>query len=175
MNKPRVATVWLEGCSGCHMSIFDMDERLLELGSKVNMVHTPLVDSKEYPDNVDIVLIEGGIGSEDDRKKAHIIRERTRTVISLGDCAVTGNIVVYRNPFKVEDVVKRVYLETADAASEKLPGPEVPKLLPYVVPVHEIIDVDIFIPGCPPSADMIYSVLMDLIEGREPIIESRFG
>ena len=174
MGKPRVATVWLDGCSGCHMSVFDMDERLLDLADKMDLVYSPLVDTKEYPENVDIALVEGAIGSDEQQHFAHTMRKRTKIFVSLGDCAVTSNIVAYRNPFKVADVIGRAFVENTDDGSA-LPGREVPTLLPYAVPIHEIIDVDVFIPGCPPSADLIHAVLTELLEGRHPDIKNRFG
>lgn len=174
MGKPRVATMWLEGCSGCHMSIFDMDERLLDLADKMDVVYSPLVDTKEYPENVDIAMVEGGIGNEEQLHLAHIMRKRTKTFVSLGDCAVTSNIVAYRNPFTVADVINRVYVETSEGGATA-PGAGVPPLLPFCVPIHEIIDVDVFIPGCPPSADLIHYVLTELLEGRHPDIKNRFG
>ncbi|HCG98238.1 MAG TPA: NADP oxidoreductase [Actinobacteria bacterium] len=174
MARPRVATVWLEGCSGCHMSVFDMDERLLELADKMDLVYSPLVDTKEYPENVDVVLVEGGIGNEEQLHFAHTMRERTKIFVSLGDCAITSNIVAYRNPFRVADVIERVFAETTEDGSTR-PGTEVPALLPYAVPIHEIIKVDVFIPGCPPSADLIHYVLTELLEGRHPEIRNRFG
>jgi len=173
-RKARVATVWLDGCSGCNMSIFDMDERLIDLGERIDLVYSPLVDTKEYPGNVDIVLVEGGIGNEEQRHFAHTMRERTKIFISLGDCAITSNIVAYRNPFKVADVLDRVFVENAEGGPT-LPGKDVPALLPYAVPIHEIIKVDVFIPGCPPSADLIYYALTELLEGRQPEIKNRFG
>lgn len=156
------------------MSFFDTDERLLDLAGKIDLVYSPLVDTKEYPEGVDIVLVEGGIGNEEQRHFAHIMRERTKIFVSLGDCAITTNIVAYRNPFKVADVLDHIFVDTAEAGSQ-LPGADVPALLPIAVPIHQVIDVDVFIPGCPPSADLIYYVLTELLEGRRPDIRNRFG
>jgi NAD-reducing hydrogenase small subunit len=173
MNKARVATAWLDGCSGCHMSLFDLDERLLELADRMDYVHGPLVDAKEYPEKVDIVLVEGAVGSEEDLHRARLMRARTGIFVSLGDCAVTGNIVTYRNPFKVEEVIGRVFSETAE--SPVRPDEAVPALLETARPIHEVIAVDLFIPGCPPSADLIYFVLVELLAGRLPTVKNRFG
>jgi NAD-reducing hydrogenase small subunit len=173
MTKARIATAWLDGCSGCHMSIFDMDERLLDLADRIDIVYGPLVDTKEYPEGVDVVLVEGGIGSEEDRHLAHIMRDRTKIFVSLGDCAVTANIVAYRNPIKVDDVIRRVFAETAEYPVQ--PNEEVPALMEICRPIHEVIPVDIFIPGCPPSADLIHFVLTELLAGRRPEIKNRFG
>lgn len=173
-GKPRVATLWLEGCSGCHMSVFDMDERLLELADKADFVYTPLVDAKEYPQGVDIVLIEGGVGNKEQLHKIHTIRERTKTLISLGDCAITSNIVAYRNPINTGELMREVFVERTREGSA-IPHDSVPALLPYTVPLHEIVPVDVFIPGCPPSADLIHYVVSELLEERQPEIRNRFG
>ena len=104
MSKKRLATVWLDGCSGCHMSFLDMDERLIELAGKVDLVYSPLVDNKQFPDSVDITLIEGAVSSEEDLHKIKLVREHTTILVSLGDCAVTANIPGMRNPFITQTV-----------------------------------------------------------------------
>src|SRR6202165_1605274 len=91
-RRPRIATVWLDGCSGCHMSFLDMDERLIELTAFIDIVYSPLVDTKIFPEQVDITLVEGSVSSEEDLEKIKLVRERTRLLISMGDCAVTGNV-----------------------------------------------------------------------------------
>ena len=100
MSKARVATLWLDGCSGCHMSLLDMDERLLELAGKIDVVFSPLVDQKEFPENVDVALVEGAVSSDEDLEKIQKVRARSRLLVSLGDCAVTANIPSMRNPFQ---------------------------------------------------------------------------
>jgi len=172
MSKKKLATVWLDGCSGCHMSFLDMDERLIELAGKVDLVYSPLVDAKEFPADVDIALIEGAVSSEEDLHKIQMIRERTKLLVSFGDCAVTANVPAMRNPFTVESVYDRAYRETA-TLDPGTPSQIVPRLLPYARPVHEVVSVDLYIPGCPPSADVIYYALTELLEGRQPELSSR--
>jgi NAD-reducing hydrogenase small subunit len=174
MSKLRFATVWLDGCSGCHMSLLDTDERLIALAQLVSVVWGPLVDTKEFPENVDLTLVEGAISSEEDLHRIQQIRGRTKILISLGDCAITGNVPAMRNHFGAGAVLRRAYLEnqTLDA---QIPREVIPALLPMTRPVHEIVPVDFFIPGCPPSADLIYSVLSDLLEGRAPNTAAKFG
>ena len=176
MSKARIATVWLDGCSGCHMSILDMDERLIELADRMELVYSPLVDTKEYPENVDVVLVEGAVSTEDDLEKIRTVRRRTRILVSLGDCAVTANVPSLRNRFPVEAVEHRAYLENAEF-NQQVPRDIVPRLLPTSRPVHESVKVDVFVPGCPPSADTIHFVLTELLAGRIPELsdKTRFG
>jgi NAD-reducing hydrogenase small subunit len=175
MTKPRLATIWLDGCSGCHMSFLDMDERLLEIAERADIVYSPLVDAKEYPDDVDFCLVEGAVSSEEDLYKIRLVRERTRTLISFGDCAVTANVPAMRNPIGVQPLLDRAYLENV-TLNPRIPLEMVPALLPMARPVHRVVTVDVYLPGCPPSADLIYRSLVDLIEGRTPDTRgARFG
>jgi NAD-reducing hydrogenase small subunit len=158
------------------MSALDMDERWIELAGLVDLVYSPLVDAKEYPENVDVVLVEGAVSSEEDLEKIRKIRERTKTLVSLGDCAVTANVPSMRNQFPVAAVERRAYVENAQL-NQQVPREVIPALLPKSRPVHEFVKVDIFVPGCPPSADTIYFLLMELLAGRMPDLaaKTRFG
>jgi NAD-reducing hydrogenase small subunit len=176
MNRKRLATVWLDGCSGCHMSFLDMDERLIELAEKVDLVYSPLVDAKEFPPDVDVTLVEGAVSSEEDLHKIQIVRARTKLLVSLGDCAVTANVPAMRNTFPVQAVYDRAYRENA-TLTQGTPDMVIPRLLPTARPVHEVVNVDVFVPGCPPSADVIYYTLTEVLEGRIPELSgrTRFG
>lgn len=171
-DKVRLATVWLDGCSGCHMSFLDMDERLVDLADKVALVYSPLVDVKEFPHGVDVTLVEGAVSSEEDERRIRCIRERTRILVSLGDCAVTANVPSMRNPFGVDAVLQRVYIENASLQAQ-VPQTDVPLLLPRALPVHNFVEVDVFMPGCPPSPDTIYFALNELLAGRLPNFGAR--
>jgi NAD-reducing hydrogenase small subunit len=175
VSKPRIATVWLDGCSGCHMSLIDMDERLLDIFERADLVYSPLVDIKEYPEAVDVCLVEGAVSSEEDLHKIKMVRERTKTIIAFGDCAVTSNVPGMRNPIGVQPLLDRAYVENV-TVNPQIPSRVVPKLLPMARPVHLVIPVDVFLPGCPPSADLIYNLLDDLLAGRVPdVTGARFG
>jgi NAD-reducing hydrogenase small subunit len=175
VSKPRVATVWLDGCSGCHMSLVDLDERLLDIFSRADLVYGPLVDIKEFPEGVDVCLVEGAVSSEDDLERIKLVRERTKTLIAFGDCAVTSNVPGMRNPIGVAPLLERAYIENADI-NKSIPNRVVPQLLPTSQPVNRFVDVDIFLPGCPPHADLIYTLLDDLLSGRTPeVAGARFG
>jgi len=158
------------------MSFLDMDERLLEIGQRADLVYSPLVDRKDYPEDVDVCLVEGAVSSEEDLDKIRTIRARTRVLVSFGDCAVTSNVPGMRNPIGAAPLLERAYLENA-TLNPQVPSEVVPRLLPASLPVHRVVDVDVFLPGCPPSADLIYHTLDELLEGRMPDTarSARFG
>jgi len=162
VSRKRIATVWLDGCSGCHMSLLDTDERLIELSAHFDLVYSPLVDYKIFPEDVDVALVEGSVSTDEDEHKIRMIRERSKVLVSLGDCAITGNVPSMRNTLTVDAILKRVYEENVTERRPS-PGNGLPKLLPRVRPVHEVVPVDIFVPGCPPSANKIYELLRELL------------
>jgi len=176
MSKLKLATVWLDGCSGCHMSILDMDERLLDIAELVDIVYSPIVDTKQYPDYVDIALVEGAVASVDDEKKIRKIREHTKLLVAMGDCAVAGNVPAMRNPIGPAAILNRAYIENA-SAQQQIPCVVVPMLLTKVRPIHEFVKVDVFLPGCPPSADTFHTALVALVTGAPLDIPAltRFG
>jgi len=182
MDRLKVATVWLGGCSGCHMSFLDLDEFLIDLAGKVEIVYSPVVDVKEYPENVDVCLIEGAVCNEDNLEMIHKIRRRTKVLVAFGDCAVTANVPAIRNQLglgNAESVLQRAYVEgaQANAGIPKQPG-IVPELLERVMPIHETVHVDYFLPGCPPPADRIKALLVQVLSGATPKLEGanlKFG
>lgn len=176
MSKVRLATAWLDGCSGCHMSFLDIDERLIDIADMIDMVYSPIVDPKDFPENVDVTLVEGAVSNEDDLEKILKIRKRTKILISLGDCAVTSNVPGMRNFHKVAALEERAYVENAEV-NRVPPDKVIPPLLERSKPIHHVVDVDLFLPGCPPPADAIFHVLSELLNGRTPDVQgiSRFG
>lgn len=175
--KVRLATVWFGGCSGCHMSFLDLDEFLIELVDLVDIVYSPVVDMKEYPEYVDVCLIEGAICNEDNLELLHKIRARTKVLVSFGDCAVTANVPAMRNQFglgNAESVLQRAYIEGAQD-NPSLPKADgiVPALLARVMPVHEVVYVEHFLPGCPPPAAHIKALVSQMLSGVEPKLEGK--
>lgn len=157
MNRARMATLWLDGCSGCHMSMLDMDERVLEILSQVELVYSPLVDFKEFPNNVTLTLVEGAIASKQDVNLIQQVRANTKWLVALGDCAITGNVPGMRNAIPLDDLFKASYQNLrADTA--------ITQLLPQVLPLHQVVPVDIFLPGCPPPAFAIHALLHEFLK-----------
>ncbi len=175
-EKVSFATIWLDGCSGCHMSFLDMDERLIDILDKVNVVNSPLVDFKTFPDHIDVALVEGAVSTEDDLHKIQKLRARVDFLITMGDCAITGNVPSMRNVFPVEEVYHRAFWENAQVQQQD-PTESLPTLLKHSRPVHEYVKVDLHVPGCPPPADALYFVLTELLDGRtpDPSKLTRFG
>jgi len=155
------------------MSFLDQDELLIDLAKKIQLVYSPIVDIKTFPENVDVTLIEGAVANEEQLDQLKEARARTKVLISLGDCAVTGNVTALRNAWENSDkaVLEREFIDNSDV-NPKIPT-EVPKLLKKVRPLHEVVKVDYFIPGCPPSAELINYVLTELLAGRTPNMEGR--
>lgn len=175
-GRPRFATAWLGGCSGCHMSFLDLDERLIDLAGLVDVCYTPIADIKEFPEHIDIALVEGAVANEDHLREIQLIRRRTRVLIAFGDCAVTGNVTALRNLFSVEDVLNRAYHECDIVSGVPNGSLVIPRLLDRVLRIHDVVPVDHFLPGCPPSANTIFSFVTDLLAGRAPAVEGRkFG
>jgi NAD-reducing hydrogenase small subunit len=158
------------------MSFLDMDERLLQLAELIELVYSPIVDAKVFPDEVDIALVEGAVASEDDEVKIKKVRAHSKLLIAMGDCAVAGNVPSMRNPFGPEAILDRAYIENA-TIQKQIPCVVVPKLLKIVRPIHEFVNVDVFLPGCPPSADTFHAALTALVTGAPLDIPAltRFG
>jgi NAD-reducing hydrogenase small subunit len=172
MRRARLATVWLDGCSGCHMSVLDIDEAIIAIAKRVEVVYGPLVDAQEFPKAVDVVLIEGAISSQEDLEKIRLIRQRSKLVIALGDCAVTGNVPAMRNQIAPRKLLERIYIEGVQE-NPGIPTEGVPALLRHAIPVHEVVKVDLHVPGCPPPAAAIAFVLGELLDGRVPDLSSK--
>lgn len=170
MNKKiKVATTSLAGCFGCHMSFLDIDERLLELLELVEFDRSPLTDIK-ICGPCDVGIIEGGVCNAEN---VHVLREfrsNCKTLVAIGACAINGGLPAQRNQFDLRDILEEVYHTSVGlTADSDIPNdPELPLPLNKVHPIHEVVKIDYFLPGCPPSADAIWKFLTDLIAGRTP-------
>lgn len=173
MSKPKVASDWMAGCAGCHMSLLDMDERIVKIVELVDLRSSPITDLK-HPDEtgVDVGILEGGINNTSNEEVAHQMRKRCKILVALGDCAVFGGVPAMRNFFALQETLRRAYVETESTDAEgKIPDdPELARPT-RVRSVQEVVPVDIFVPGCPPDADTIYYVLSELAQGRKPVLK----
>ncbi len=170
MAKPKIASDWIAGCAGCHMSLLDIDERIVKVAELVDIRATPITDLKE-PDSsgVTVGILEGGVNNTANEEVAHRMRSRCKLLVALGDCAVFGGVPAMRNFFTLEEALRRAYVETESTdESGKIPSdPELAKPT-QVRALSEVVPVDIFVPGCPPDADTIFYVLSELAQGRIP-------
>ena len=170
MAKPKISSDWLAGCSGCHMSLLDIDERILQVLELAEIRATPITDLKE-PDEkgVDVGILEGSVNNTANEEVALRMRKRCKVLVALGDCAVFGGVPAMRNFFSIEEALKRAYVETESTDSEgKIPGDAELAVPTRVRALQDVVPVDVFVPGCPPDADTIFYVLSELAQGRKP-------
>jgi NAD-reducing hydrogenase small subunit len=168
-DKLKVATTSLAGCFGCHMSFLDIDERLLELMTVAEFDRSPLTDIKHCSETVDIGLIEGGVCNAENVHTLREFRRHCKILVAVGACAINGGLPALRNHVPLEECLREAYLDGIGVERPGIPNdPELPLLLDQVHPIHEVVKVDYFLPGCPPSADMFWKFLTDLAAGREP-------
>lgn len=168
-RKLKLATVSLAGCFGCHMSLLDMDERLLQLLQHVELDRSPLTDIKTIG-RCDIGLVEGGLCNAENVQVLRDFRAHCKTLVAVGACAINGGLPALRNQRDVGQMMREVYgRQLGDGADSQIPNdPELPLPLNRVHPIHEVVHVDYYLPGCPPSADAIWKFLTDLLSGRTP-------
>ena len=165
-QKVRVATASLAGCFGCHMSLLDIDERILELVKLVEFDRTPLTDIKSLSP-CDLGLVEGGVANAENVEVLRAFRRQCKVLVGVGACAVNGGIPAMRNSVPLAEVLDEAFVYGMGLANPGIPDdPELPLLLSQVHPIHEVVRVDYFLPGCPPSADAIWSLLTAVLEGR---------
>lgn len=172
MNKKKLATIWLGGCSGCHMSLLDIDERILDVAKLADIVKSPIVDGKELPE-VDIALVEGSVTGDEHLAELYHIRKQAKILIAFGDCAAMTNVTGMRNYFNLKEVINTSYVDAISNDHEgKIPNdPYLLKLNDKVYPLQECVDVDFVIPGCPPNADTIFYVLFEFLNDRIPNLQ----
>jgi NAD-reducing hydrogenase small subunit len=169
VSKPIVATASLAGCFGCHMSLLDIDERILKLVELVEFDKSPIDDIKTFTRPVDIGLIEGGCCNSENVHVLRDFRKHCKVLVSVGECAIMGGLPALRNNIPLKECLEEAYLNaaTCDPEDRIIPNDEdLPIILDKVYPCHEIVKIDAFLPGCPPSADLIWEALTALVEGR---------
>lgn len=172
MPKPKVATDWLAACAGCHMSLLDMDERILALLEKIELTSTPITDLKHPPvEGVAVGVLTGAVNSTTNVAVARMMRKRCKCLVAMGDCAVMGGIANMRNSCDMQAALRRAYVETESTVDGKIPSSEELGRPIRSRPVSEVVDVDVYLPGCPPSPDAIFYVLSELAEGRVPEVK----
>jgi NAD-reducing hydrogenase small subunit len=157
------------------MSFLDLDEALIDIAGQVDICYSPIVDVKVFPEDVDIAIVEGAVANEDHLHEIRRIRERTKVLIAFGDCAVTGNVTALRNLYGLDDILNRAYGTAFDALYASGKEGLVPRLLPRVLRIQDVVAVDYFLPGCPPPASAIGEFLSDLLAGRTPAAGRKFG
>jgi len=169
--KVKVISAWLDCCSGCHMSFLDLDEAVVDLADKIELLATPITDIKEFTP-ADVGIIEGAVSNEHDEEVAKKIRANCKILMVWGDCACFGGICAMRNLFPKEEVLQRYYSTESTSKDSKIPTSEDLPPLTEVRPVNQVVKVDCYVPGCPPSAKAIHYALAALLEGRIPVLPS---
>jgi NAD-reducing hydrogenase small subunit len=170
MGKPKIATTSLAGCFGCHMSLLDIDERILQLVDLIEFGKSPINDIKEIKERCAVGLIEGGCCNEENVEVLRNFRENCDILISVGDCATMGGIPAMRNMLTLEECLREAYVDgpTVFNPERRIPNdPEIPLLLDKVYPAHEVVKIDHFLPGCPPPADTLWEALVALLNNKE--------
>ncbi|MCK6547843.1 NADP oxidoreductase [Myxococcota bacterium] len=166
-DKPKIATCSLAGCFGCHMSLLDLDERLVPLFAAVELDKSPLDDLKHFTGPVDVGLVEGGVANVENVHVLRELRANCRVLVAVGECAVSGGIPAMRNMVPLRECLEEAYLTGVE--SPQIPAdPELPVLLDHVRPLAEVVTIDHTLPGCPPSADAIHHFLTKLLAGEDP-------
>jgi NAD-reducing hydrogenase small subunit len=164
--KLKVATCSLAGCFGCHMSLLDLDERLFDLAERVALDRSPLTDVKELGE-CDVGLIEGGVCNAENVHVLMEFRARCKILIAIGACALNGGIPAMRNQYDLKECLEESYVRGTGLINAQIPNdPEIPLLLNKVHPLHEVVKIDYFLPGCPPSADTIWTFVSQLLSGQ---------
>lgn len=173
MNKVKAATGWLQCCSGCHISLLDTHQELIDIFDRISLVSSPIMDVKEIPE-VTIGIVEGAVGNTHNVRVLQEFRKKSKILVALGTCACFGGISGLRNLFSPGEVLRRAYVTTESTSEGQIPqSPEIPEMLDRVRPLGDLVQVDCLIPGCPPLPSTIKMVLEELLEGREPRLPER--
>ena len=174
-EKVTVASDWMCGCAGCHMSLLDIDERIVTLVQHVTLTSTPITDLKHPPEEgVTVGILEGGINNSANEEVAKMMRERSKILIALGDCAVFGGVPSMRNFVGIDEALRRAYIETESTVDGQIPHHEDIAVMQETRAVDQVVPVDIYLPGCAPSADAIWYVVSELLAGRMPELKGKY-
>ena len=172
MAKPKIATTSLCGCFGCHMSLLDIDDRILQLLEMVDFDKSPIDDIKTFTGRCTVGLIEGGCCNEENVATLRDFREHCDILISVGDCAIDGGLPAVRNLVPLDECLQEAYSNKRRGPKLHNPtnvipnDPELPLLLDKVYPIHEVVKIDYYLPGCPPSADTLFAALVALLTDK---------
>jgi len=167
----KLATCSLAGCFGCHMSLLDVDEGLLALIERIAFDRSPLTDRKHCAPQVDLGLVEGGVGNLENVEVLREFRRCCRCLVAVGSCAITGGVPAVRNRYSLKECLDEAYVDAIGLYQPGIPNdPELPLLLNTVRPIHELVKVDHVLPGCPPPAEAFRELICALFEGREPAL-----
>jgi NAD-reducing hydrogenase small subunit len=171
-DKPTIASDWLAGCAGCHMSLLDIDERLVAVLEKATLTSTPITDLKHpAKEGVTVGILEGAVANSANEEVALRMRQRSKILIAMGDCACFGGVPALRNGVCTKAALQRAYVETESTVDGKVPDdPELAVMQP-VRAVNQVVDVDIHLPGCPPPPEAIFHVIAELLAGRTPKLD----
>jgi NAD-reducing hydrogenase small subunit len=169
MAKPKVATAHLTGCFGCHMSLLDIDERIVDLIKLIDFDKSPIDDIKKFSGPVDVGIIEGGCSTQENIEVLRSFRKNCKVLVAVGECALTGGVPSMRNMIPLKECVEEAYLKCPSVVEGLIPNdPDIPLLLDRVYQCHEVVKIDYFLPGCPPPADAFWAAIAALLEGRDP-------
>lgn len=173
-ERVTVASDWLSGCAGCHMSFLDIDERLVALVQAVDLLATPVTDLKHPPvEGCTVGILEGAVSNSANEEVAITMRERCKVLVALGDCAVFGGVPSMRNAAGMKEALQRAYVDSESTVDGQVPAHEDIAVMQEARPLDAVVPVDVYLPGCPPSADAIFYVLTELAAGRMPKLEGK--
>ncbi len=173
--KVTIATDWLAGCAGCHMSLLDIDEKIVDVLSIATLTSTPITDLKHPPETgVDVGILEGAVNNSAGEEVARRMRDRCKVLVAMGDCAVFGGVPTMRNRVCPKAALKRAYIDSESTVDGRIPDDPALAVPQEARPLSSVVDVDVNLPGCPPSAKAILYVLTELAAGRKPKLTGEY-